>query len=239
MSTPEVPTFAIPSSRRVTAVEFVRDTLRTAILRGDLSGGSQLSRTEIARELRVSTTPVREAMRELASEGLITLDSHRTGTVSSPSWDEMVEIVDIRRALEGVAIERAMCKVTDADMEHAANLADALADEQDLGSWVEKNSEFHSIFHRATRTRRLGHLLSSLEHAGGVFVAQAQRLHPEMRARAVSEHYALLQAFAEKDIERALDIQLRHLNLPLEAFQSNSPSRPLARHDGKQVMGLS
>jgi DNA-binding GntR family transcriptional regulator len=239
MSTPEDLIFAIPNSRRVTAVEFVTDTIRTAILRGDLLGGSRLLQTEIASQLKVSTTPVREAMRELASEGLITLDSHRTGTVRSPTWDEMVEIVEIRRALEEVAIERAMSHVTDADRKYAVVLADELAEEQDLGSWVQKNSEFHSIFHRATRTRRLGHLLLTLEHAGGVFVAQAQRLHPEIRRKAVSEHYALLQAYDEKDVELALNIQLGHLNLPLEAFQSNSSSQPFALHNEKEVLGLS
>lgn len=239
MPTREGLTFDIANSRRVTAVELVRDTIRTAILRGDLRDGSRLLQTEIASQLRVSTTPVREAMRELASEGLITLDSHRTGTVRSPSWDEMVEIVDIRRALEAVAIKRAMSQVTDADMEQAAVLADELADEQDLGSWVQKNSEFHSVFHRATRTRRLGHLLLTLEHAGGVFVAQAQRLHPELRKQAVSEHYSLLQAYDEKDVGLALEIQLGHLNLPLEAFQNDTPLPRRVRHSEQQVLGLS
>lgn len=208
----------VSTSRRVTAVDLVRDVLRAAILRGDLPGGSRLIQTEIAGQLDVSTTPVREAMRDLASEGLITLDSHRIGTVRKPDWDEMVEIVEVRRALEAVAIARAMVNITGEEIELARMLADELADEEDLGSWVQKNSQFHSIFHRATKTKRLAGVLLALEEAGGVFVAQAQRLHPEIRRRAVADHYALIECYETKDAARALEVQHGHINLPLETY---------------------
>ncbi len=207
---------AASTSRRVTAVDLVRDVLRAAILRGDLPGDSRLVQTEIANQLEVSTTPVREAMRDLASEGLITLDSHRIGTVRKPDWDEMVEIVEIRRSLEAVAVQRAMLSITKGEIEQARGLADELADEEDVGTWVEKNSHFHSVFHRATRTKRLGAVLLALEEAGGVFVAQAQRLHPEIRRRAVADHFALIECYEAKDEARAVEIQYGHINLPIE-----------------------
>jgi DNA-binding GntR family transcriptional regulator len=207
------------TSRRITAVDLVRDALRAAILRGDLPGGSRLVQTEIAAQLNVSTTPVREAMRDLSSEGLITLDSHRIGTVRKPDWDEMVEIVEIRRSLEAFAVSRAMANITAAQLEQARALADDLSREEDIGSWVQKNSQFHSIFHLATQTKRLGAMLQALEEAGGVFVAQAQRLHPEIRRRAIDDHFALLDAYAAKDVERAVEIQKSHMNLPLEAAE--------------------
>jgi DNA-binding GntR family transcriptional regulator len=207
------------TSRRITAVDLVRDALRAAILRGDLPGGARLVQTEIANQLSVSTTPVREAMRDLASEGLITLDSHRIGTVRKPDWDEMVEIVAIRLALEEFAISRAMANITSSQLGQARVLADDLSQEEDLGSWVQKNSQFHSIFHRATGTKRLGAMLQALEEAGGVYVAQAQRLHPEIRRRAIDDHFALLEAYEAKDVDRAFEIQRSHMNLPLEAAE--------------------
>ena len=216
MTTGETFRLGAATSRRVTAVDLVRDVLRAAILRGDLPGGSRLVQTEIATQLDVSTTPVREAMRDLASEGLITLDSHRIGTVRTPDWDEMVEIVEVRRALEPVAIERAMANIGGKEIELARALADELADEEDLGSWVQKNSQFHSVFHRATKTKRLTGMLLALEEAGGVFVAQAQRLHPELRRQAVADHYALIECYESKDADRALQIQHGHISLPLE-----------------------
>jgi DNA-binding GntR family transcriptional regulator len=209
----------ISRSRRVTAVDLVRDALRSAILRGDLPGGSRLVQTEIATQLDVSTTPVREAMRDLASEGLITLDSHRIGTVRKPDWDEMVEIVEMRRSLEGLAIRRALAGITADELAEAKQIAEDLAEEEDLGSWVQENIRFHSIFHRATRGRRLSGVLVALEEAGGVFVAQAQRLHPEIRRKAVEDHFSLLDAFAAGDADRGLEIQMGHITLPLEAFE--------------------
>jgi DNA-binding GntR family transcriptional regulator len=208
----------VSRSRRVTAVDLVRDALRSAILRGDLPGGSRLVQTEIANQLDVSTTPVREAMRDLASEGLITLDSHRIGTVRKPDWDEMEEIVAMRRAIERLAIERAMAGITAEELAEAKQIATDLAEEEDLGSWVQANIRFHSVFHRATRGRRLSGVLLALEEAGGVFVAQAQQLHPEIRRKAVEDHFALLEAFAIGDVARALDIQIEHVGLPLEAY---------------------
>lgn len=206
-----------PTSRRVTAVDAVRDTLRAAILRADIPGGARLIQTDIATQLGVSTTPVREAMRDLASEGLVTLDSHRIGTVRTPDWDEMVEIVEIRHSLERAALRRAMENITDDELELARAIAGELAEEEDVGNWVQKNISFHTTFHKATRTSRLANILTALEEAGGVFVAQAQRLHPQIRRRAIAEHFALLDAFADRDVERAVEIQLGHINLPLES----------------------
>jgi DNA-binding GntR family transcriptional regulator len=196
-------------ARRVTAVEMVRDTLRSAILRGDLPGDSRLVQTEIAHQLGVSTTPVREAMRDLASQGFITLDSHRIGTVRRPDWDEMAEIVEIRRNLERYAIGLAMARITADELRQARQLAEQLSAEEDLGSWVQKNEEFHSIFHRATGTTRLA----------GMFVAQAQRLHPEIRKRAVQDHFALLDGYEEKDLDSVFAIQYEHISLPLQGAE--------------------
>ena len=208
--------------RRVTAVDVVRDALRTAILRGDLPGDSRLVQTEIADQLGVSTTPVREAMRDLVSEGLITMDSHRIGTVRKPDWDEMVEIVEIRTALVEVAVGQAMANITEAELAAARALAEDMSQDEDLGSWVQKNIQFHSIFHQATKTNRLSSILSALEEAGGVFVAQAQQFDPEIRRRAIAEHFALLEAYEHKDVDRAIEIQRGHLHLPLEWFHLDS-----------------
>ena len=85
------------SATRQTAHEYVREVLRRAILSGDIPVGSRLVQAELATTLEVSTTPVREALRDLASEGLIQFDPHRGAVVSELSGEELQEIYEIRR----------------------------------------------------------------------------------------------------------------------------------------------
>ena len=122
-----------------TAHEFVRETLRQAILRGDLTGGSRLIQADLATQLRVSTTPVREALRDLATEGLITLDRHRGGVVRELNWDDMEEIRQIRQQLEPLAISMAVAGITDDQLAEAERLCDRMEDVDDLASWVDLN----------------------------------------------------------------------------------------------------
>jgi DNA-binding GntR family transcriptional regulator len=207
-------------SRRVTALELVRDALLNAILRGDLPGDSRLVQTEIAAELGVSTTPVREAMRELAIDGLIVLDSHRIGTVRRPDWQEMSDIVAMKQALEKLAIRKSVPNMTSEDLDGATQIAEELAnDGLDLGTWVQLNIDFHSLFHNATNSSRMASVLISLEKASGVYVAQAQRWQPEIRQQGIRDHFLLIDAYKKGDVERAIQIEHEHATLPLHASE--------------------
>jgi DNA-binding GntR family transcriptional regulator len=157
-------------------------------------------------------------MRCLASEGLIVIDSHRIGMVRRPDREEMEEIVEIRNALESFAIRRAMESITEAELLEARHMAGDMSEQEDPGVWSQIDIQFHSIFHEATQTRQLSHLLLALEQAGGIYVAQAQQMQPELRRRAISHHLGLIDAFAVGDIDKAIRIQHDHVRLPLEVM---------------------
>jgi DNA-binding GntR family transcriptional regulator len=201
---------------RRTAHEFVKESLRRAILRGDLSGGARLIQADLAEMLNVSTTPVREALRDLATEGLITLDRHRGGVVRELNWSEMEEIRLIRRQLEPLAVELVVERITDEQLEEADRLRQRMAKERDLGNWVELNTQFHHVFHESTGVARLAQILMGFEEASAVYVAQAQRWHPEIRRRANEEHQALIDAFRSRDAERAATVMQGHAAMPIE-----------------------
>lgn len=201
---------------RRTAHELVRDTLRRAILRGDLHGGARLIQADIAASLDVSTTPVREALRDLATEGLITLDRHRGGVVRELNWAEMEEIAAIRSELEPLAMRLVVDHATNADLDGAQLLIERMLDADDLATWVELNAAFHSLVHDASASPRLASILRSLEESSTIYVAQAQRWHPEIRRRANAEHVALVEALRQRDHTRAVDLAEDHAALTLE-----------------------
>src|SRR5215831_189024 len=124
---------AIP---RQTLTAAVADRLRDKILRGDLREGEQLRQHTIAAEFDVSRIPVREAFRQLEAEGLIEIIDHRGAVVAALSPDEIEELFDIRAALEGVTLRRAVPRLTDEDLERAERALEAyeqaLNDESDF-----------------------------------------------------------------------------------------------------------
>jgi DNA-binding GntR family transcriptional regulator len=201
---------------RRTAHEFVKDSLRRAILRGDLSGGARLIQADLAAMLNVSTTPVREALRDLATEGLITLDRHRGGVVRELNWQEMEEIRLIRHQLEPLAVRLVVERITDDELLQAERLRERMAKERDLGNWVELNTQFHLVFHDSTGVARLASILKGFEESSTVYVAQAQRWHPEIRRRADAEHQALIEAFRNRDADRAAAVMQGHAAMPIE-----------------------
>ncbi len=201
---------------RRTAHEFVKDSLRRAILRGDLTGGARLIQADLASMLNVSTTPVREALRDLATEGLITLDRHRGGVVRELNWQEMEEIRTIRQHLEPLAVRLVVEGITDEQLQGAERLRLRMTKERDLGNWVELNTQFHLVFHDSTGVARLASILKGFEESSAVYVAQAQRWHPEIRRRADDEHQALIEAFRARDGDRAGAVMRGHAALPLE-----------------------
>ncbi len=201
---------------RRTAHEFVRESLRRAILRGDLTGGERLIQGDLAATLSVSTTPVREALRDLATEGLITLDQHRGGTVRELNWNDMEEIRVIRAQLEPLAVRLACERISEDQLREAESLTRQMAKENDLGNWVELNMRFHFLFHGATGVSRLIQILTRFEQASAVYVAQAQRWHPEIRRRANEHHHALVDACRAGDVDEAIRIMSEHAGLPIE-----------------------
>ena len=201
---------------RRTAHELVRDTLRRAILRGDLQGGARLVQADIASALDVSTTPVREALRDLATEGLIALDRHRGGVVRELNWADMEEIAAIRAELEPLAMSLAVENATEADLEEASRLAGRMLEVDDLETWVELNAAFHSVVHDSSASPRLASILRTLEASSTIYVAQAQRWHPEIRRRANTEHVALVEALLGRDRARAVEVAEHHGALTVE-----------------------
>src|SRR5665213_132940 len=159
------------AKERLTAHEIVRETLRGAILRGDLPGGTRLVQSELAVQLNVSNTPVREALRDLASDQLIRFHPHRGAVVRKLDIDELREIYEIRKALEPLAIRLAASRITGKQLKEASDLQARMDKETDPCAWVEKNRKFHALLESTARSpRRLEDRLNVLDLADELLV---------------------------------------------------------------------
>jgi len=213
---------AVGEPPRRTAHEYVRASLRAAILRGSLPGGSRLVQADVARELGVSTTPVREALRDLATEGLVVLDAHRGGLVKRLSFAELQEIHELCRILEPEAMRRAIGKLEADHFTQATELCSAMDDEDDPARWADLNREFHALLTGAAASERLAGILEGLRDSVAPYVALAHRArgseHIEIANR---EHRALLEALAAGDSDRSAEIMRGHVDLTVESLDES------------------
>ncbi len=95
-------------SRRLTAYQYAVQTLRADILQGRLAAGERLRQDDLAKRLAMSTTPVREALRTLISEGLVFFDAHRGAVVRGLTLEDVQEIYRLRKVLEPMMVEEAI-----------------------------------------------------------------------------------------------------------------------------------
>lgn len=206
------------AGRSRTAHEFVHATLRHAIVRGDLPGGTRLVQAELAARLDVSTTPVREALRDLANEGLVHLDPHRGAIVRDLRMEELREIHELRVLLEPLSIRLMVDRITEEELQRAADLQREMDAESDPGRWVELNRAFHGVFADAAGSPRLQSIIGGLRDSAAVYVGLSVRAWPARRETSNADHRALLEAVRRRDTEVATEIELRHLDATMRAI---------------------
>lgn len=202
----------------ITALEFVRERIREGILRGEFPPGSRLPQADVAQRLGVSITPVREAMRGLATEGLLVLDNHRGAVVAAPSREEAQQIWDLRRLIEPYAIQVATSRITDRELDAAEALHARMLAETDFGSWAMLNRRFHEVLAHATGSPRMVSVLQSLRDAASIYVAISIKKEEDQRVGGNEDHGDLVAALRERDVERAVEITVRHLGRTVDAI---------------------
>lgn len=202
-------------SRPRTATDHVSASLRRSILTGDLAGGTRLGLNEVAGIFDVSTTPVREALRELSFEGLVRLDSYRGGVVTAVTRKDVEEIVRIRQILEPMAIGEAMVGMTEEILSDAERILEEMAASDSWETWVHGNRAFHQKIYEASSSRRLVSLIKSLQDTQVVFVSATLRRSPTLKETATADHQAMLQAARDRDAKTLTEVTLRHLTIPV------------------------
>jgi DNA-binding GntR family transcriptional regulator len=198
-----------------TATAYVSDSLRRSILSGELVGGTKLSLAELASAFEVSTTPVREALRELSFEGLVRIDNYRGGTVTAVTRAEVEEIVRIRQVLEPMAAREAVAGMTPKVLAEAEAILAEMAASDSWDVWVLGNRAFHQKIYEASSSRRLVSVISGLQNTQVVFVSATLRKSPKLKETATRDHDAMIAAIKAGDAERLVEITVDHLTIPI------------------------
>jgi DNA-binding GntR family transcriptional regulator len=189
------------------------ETLRDEIIRGDLVPGQYLRLEEIAARFDVSTTPVREALRDLEADGLVTIFPHRGAIVTQLTADELRDIYDIRVVLEEMATRLAVPLMTEDILAELTSLVDEMERHfDDVVKVVELNHQFHLTLYDASDRTHLCELNRMLryrtQHYLRVFIGETELGH---LPRTQGEHRAILEACKRGDAEQAATMVRDHV----------------------------
>lgn len=186
--------------------------LRQRIITGQLPPGSEMSELELAEDLSMSKTPVREALGRLGIEGLVEAFPRRGYRVTSVTVKDMNDLFAVRAMLEGTAGALASVNLTDAELDRLDALADASyvrGENTSTQTFVRANEDFHSAIAQATRNPRLfGLVVSHLEECGRFFYmgAQIRDVNPET----TNDHHKIVAILRKRDPEAARAAMVEH-----------------------------
>lgn len=206
---------AKPGTRieRQTVTDQVLEALREKILSGECAEGEPLRQDAVAAEFGVSRIPVREALRQLEVEGLVTFNAHSGAVVSILSLPEIDELFALRALIEAEVMRQAVPRLTEEDLEHADTILDAYEaalERHDVGEWGELNWRFHAtLLSAADRPLTLG-VLQKLHHQSDRYTRMQLTLtHGEVQA--TGEHREILAAARAGQAEKASALLRTHI----------------------------
>ncbi|MBI3145321.1 MAG: GntR family transcriptional regulator [Pseudogulbenkiania sp.] len=207
---------------RQTLTTTATDTLRQRILSGEWADGSQLRQEALSRELGVSRVPVREALRQLEAEGLVTITDNKGAVVSQLSLPEIVELLRVRVLLECDVLLEAIPRQTGADIAEAeallARFETALKD-KDISAWGILNAQFHMALYRAANRPQTLALIEQLHNRTDRYT-RMQILLADFSDRAHQEHNQLLELCRRKDAVSAAAFLRQHILNAEEALEA-------------------
>lgn len=191
----------------------VAERLRILIDSGDLPPGARLNEADLCGQLGVSRTPLREAIRSLATEGLIELQPNRGATVSIVTVDDLTEILPIMAVLEGLGGRLAASEMSDQKIREVRVIHDRMIghyQRQELPEYFETNRLIHELISEGSGNQTLVDQINGLSAK----VRRARfstQMTPESWAKAVAEHEAMIQALESRDADELERVIMNHI----------------------------
>lgn len=194
--------------------DVVFNTLRQAILKGELAPGERLMEIQLAQKLGVSRTPIREAIRKLELEGLVLMIPRRGAEVARISEKSLKDVLEVRRSLEELAIELACQRMTEEDMqalEEAQKAFKAAIDQGDAMKIAETDEAYHDVIYHSTRNKRLVQILNNLREQ--MYRFRLEYIKDEDKRQILQlEHEKILAALRLRHMAEAKAVARGHID---------------------------
>jgi len=194
--------------------DVVFNTLRNAILTGELEPGERLMEIKLADKLGVSRTPIREAIRKLELEGLVVMNPRKSAEVAKITKEDLKDVLEVRKVLESLAMELACEKISAEEIcqlkENLEMFRQAIK-KNDLTEIALTDVAFHDIIYKATGNIRLIQILNNLREQMYRYRLEYIK-DKDMRNILIEEHIAIIDALYTKNKEKAIKTILSHIH---------------------------
>lgn len=201
--------------------EKVYDRLKELIMDGELERGTKITETSIAKMFDVSPTPVREAFRKLASDGLIEVASWKGVIVKGIEQKDLLEIYECREALEGMVGKLAVRNITKEDIDILEGILERCNDVKTPEILIELNTEFHNELLRIAKNERLSKLLNELMVVI-LYDRDISGRYSVRRKEIVAEHLDILKYLKKKDEKKVSELMAKHIRNGYEFIKNHN-----------------
>lgn len=200
--------------------EVIFNTLREAIIVGELKPGERLMEVKLADKMGVSRTPVREAIRKLELEGLVEMLPRKGAHVADLSVKDIINVLEVRSTLDGLASSLSAARITDDEIKELKHVLAQFAthvEKDNLQGVIKKDVEFHGIIYRSSRNEKLIQISNNLRE-------QVQRFRViyikdfSSSKDLIREHTEIFDAIAGRDADAAMKCAQKHIKKQEESI---------------------
>lgn len=187
--------------------------LKDAIIEQKLKAGEKLSETEIAKQMGVSRTPVREALKELAARGFVNANPNQGMSVSIIDFKDVEEVLQIRSVIEGLAVELSIENINNKEIEEMEKIFSQMEHylkENDILSFSKMGDEFHEMLFKIARNKRLLKLRNEIHDIELRFGIKSLNI-PGRPEKSLAEQRKILNAIKERSPEEAVYYSKQHV----------------------------
>ena len=213
------PNFGVSMNEYLPLRDVVFNTLRQAILRGELKPGERLMEIQLANKLGVSRTPIREAIRKLELEGLVLMIPRKGAEVAEITEKSLRDVLEVRRALEELAVELVCEKITEEQIQDLKDAAEEFKESLESGDITRiagADVKFHDVIYMATDNQKLIQLLNNLREQMYRYRVEYLK-RSDFHQQLIDEHEEIIETIESGQKDRAVQVVCQHVDNQVEA----------------------